>query len=580
MITLKQRLRELSKDEFECLIHQFLLRRFPGAGIMKADGTGGDRGVDSFSGNLSDGPAIWQSKHFNDRIRQPQKKQILRSIKAVFKSYAPMRWTLCVPIDLRTEEHEWFQSKVVKEYKDRCTIELIQGSDILDDLAHNRPLREAFFPDNSISNALNIRKIATGTGNASLDQTEQLTVEIAQQFLEGNVDLEPRLHPVVSVGLSQAPRASSRVPGLVFSVAKGNLAIDYFARNPSTYNLDPISFHMTLDRSHSDKLRRSINTGEPFKLPAGAILKLDSESPLLRQLFQKPDPACVGLEMRPLVPESLASREISLRLVSGSPPETSELSRIPFKVTRFGRKEITLASSSRLPIEVSIKLKTPPSQGATVSIRPLIPGSDSVELAKMFQFLDALERSRKLEVFSLDPPGPLIREVGTFSNRIRIPAGLKKAVFDTSIVSTFFEIPLYIPEVITKIDLENLQTLKRIATGEPLVGFQISSNLVKNAALRDNALEFLSGRPMSIRLENPTGWQNIRLFGTTIDSGPVSIAAEDVTVIDGDRARKEYLEAPEGMAISWKGSCKGSCRFISAKNMQSRNQISNGEVFP
>ena len=199
MIALQSRLRELSKEEFECFVHQFLLAKFPGGSIKKVDGTGGDRGIDSFSGILSDGTAVWQSKHFTDRIRRPQKKQILSSIETAMRSGNPKRWTLCVPIDLRTEEHEWFRSEVVSAYKDRCPIELIGGSEFLAELALNRPLRDAFFPNESISNALSIRKIATGTEETSLDQKEQLAIEIAQQFLEGNIDLEPRLDPVVQV---------------------------------------------------------------------------------------------------------------------------------------------------------------------------------------------------------------------------------------------------------------------------------------------------------------------------------------------------------------------------------------------
>jgi hypothetical protein len=352
--------------------------------------------------------------------------------------------------------------------------------------------------------------------------------------------------------------------GSVFSVRRGHLAIDYIPRDPATYNLDPISLQVTLNRAHSKILQKSINTGVPFKLPAGAILKLDSESPLLRSLFRANDPAQMQMEIRPGIPAGFATKELPMRLLAGPPLKASELSYLPFKMTQFGRKEITLVSCSRLPIEVSITLKTPPKQGANITIRPLVPGANAIELARVFEFLDALGQSGNLEVLSLDPPGRLFSEVGKFSNRLKVSSELKRVVSDAALISTFFRVPLNIPEIITKHDLEKIQTLKRIATGDPVSQIEISANLIKDSALRDSALQFLSGTPVSLRMENPTGWQKIQLFGETIDSGPVTFTAEEVTVMNGGQTRKDYLDAPEGAMIDWKGTCKGLCRFLPA----------------
>lgn len=574
MTSLAQRLRELSRNQFESLVHHFLLAKFPGADIKKVEGTGGDQGIDSFSGTLADGPAVWQSKHFPNRIQKSQKKQILRSIESAFKFRKLARWTLCVPIDLRTEEHEWLQSDVFNNYKGHCTIELIQASDILAELIHNRPLRNAFFPDHSISNALRIQQIAINNQDPSMEQKGQLTVEYAQQFLEGYSDIEPRLEPIVSVGLSRAPGVNRGSPRPVFSVMRDGMATDFFPRDPKTYNLDPIRFQMTLNRTHSDGLETAMNTGAPLMLPAGAILELDSSSPLLRYFFQADDPRRMQLEVRPLVPGRLASKEIPLRLVAGLPSMTNELSCIPFRITQFGRQEVTLISSSHLPVEISIKLRLLMGQGATINVRPLIPGADASNLSRVFQFLDVLEQSRQLEVFSLDPPGTLLREVGSFTRRLDIPSGLKKLVFDTALISAFFKTPLRIPEHVTNADLENIQTLKRIATGEPFAGIDITASLVKNYDYQENVLLFLSGVPISIRMENPTGWQEVSLFGETIDCGPVILVANEAVIADGEESLRAYLAASEGTAISWKASCKGSCRFFAVTSSPKYGQQS------
>src|SRR5690348_14225054 len=106
----------MEKDAFESFVHQYLIAKYSGADIKKVEGTGGDEGIDSFKGQLASGPGIWQSKHFPNRIKQPQKNQILKSIKTAIAKHRPSVWTLCVPIDLRTIEHEWFEREIVRAY--------------------------------------------------------------------------------------------------------------------------------------------------------------------------------------------------------------------------------------------------------------------------------------------------------------------------------------------------------------------------------------------------------------------------------------------------------------------------------
>ena len=67
-------------------------------------------------------------------------------------------------------------------------------------------------------------------------------------------------------------------------------------------------------------------------------------------------------------------------------------------------------------------------------------------------------------------------------------------------------------------------------------------------------------------MENPTGWQKVQIFGQVIDTGPVTITAEEVVALDGEETFKKYLAAPEGAAIDWKGICNGLCRFVAGTN--------------
>ena len=554
MISLAKRLRELNKEEFESLIHQFLLAKFPGADIKKVDGIGGDQGIDSFTGSLADGPSVWQSKHFPDRIRRSQKEQILHSIKVAFKANKPIRWTMCIPIDLRTEEHKWFQSSVVDKYKAFGKIELIQASDILKELTHNRPLRDAFFPDHSISNALAIRQLVTNTEGKSVEQTGQLTAEYAQQFLEGNIDLDPRLDPIVSIGLTRLPPASrSSMP--VMSITKGNMAIDYYARDPAAYNLDPINLQMTLTKEHSCKIEHTINTGAALKLPIGAVLKLDSKSPLLRHLFDQGDPRNLELHLYSAIPPELASKVIPLRFVAG----TCELAYIPFHITQRGQQEITLESTSNLPLHISITLTRPPNQSATISISPRILSANVIDLSTVFTFLAALETAGTIEVFSLDPPSTFLHEAHDISNGLNIHHDLIQLINDAALISRRFGIPLLVPQEITDLDERNIRILKRMATGESFSDANINSVFVKSSEHQKLVMEFLDREDVSIKLDSQG--QQIGVFGKIVAVGPTTFTADGVIAQDKETLRQKYLSAPEGTEIPWQAYCKGQCRF-------------------
>jgi hypothetical protein len=77
-------------------IDQLLQAKYPTAGITLVEGTGGDQGIDNFQGLLADAPAVWQHKHFPNRIHEPQRRQVMKSIKAAFKNRTPRLWVLCV----------------------------------------------------------------------------------------------------------------------------------------------------------------------------------------------------------------------------------------------------------------------------------------------------------------------------------------------------------------------------------------------------------------------------------------------------------------------------------------------------
>ncbi|HLJ94630.1 MAG TPA: hypothetical protein VKU02_15700 [Gemmataceae bacterium] len=73
----------------------------------------GHAGLDSFDGSLSDpnGIDLFRVKYFPDGIEKPQKNQILDSFATArdSKKFKVKSWTVCLPIDMRTDETEGFE---------------------------------------------------------------------------------------------------------------------------------------------------------------------------------------------------------------------------------------------------------------------------------------------------------------------------------------------------------------------------------------------------------------------------------------------------------------------------------------
>lgn len=315
MADLERHLRELSSEKFESLAHQFLVAEFPGAGIKRVEGAGGDGGLDSFAGLLASGPAIWQCKHFPTRIGKDQKRQVVHSIQRAFRQVTPPFGLSASPSTCAPPSRDGSKRKSSNSMVARMRIKLLQSSDFLAELLHNRALRDAFFPENAISEIRSIREAIAAGDNRTPRAVEKLLIEFAQQYLEGQMDLEPRLDAIVEIGGGPNRRPPTNRPGLVFSVSDAQRTLNLFAKDPSTYNLDPIEITTTIAPENSAELREAIDSGQPFLVPAGGIVGLTSSSPLINSFIANTDLSKAALELRPQPPASISSRILPLRFV-------------------------------------------------------------------------------------------------------------------------------------------------------------------------------------------------------------------------------------------------------------------------
>jgi hypothetical protein len=564
MRDLEQRFRELDKDSFELFVHQYLIAKYPGAGIKKVDGAGGDAGVDSFSGMLLSGPAIWQSKFFSRRIKQPQKRQILESIAVAFKEHSPSVWTLCVPIDLRNEEHRWFQSAVVSVFGGKDQIKLLQATDFLGELLYNRPLRDAFFPRNAVSEALELRRITTKTEDLSSEEVGRLVTEYGQQFLAGKMDIEPRLRAVLTIGNEPEDRLLPSQPGWVMSSSFGGHTINYFALDPKTYNLDPIKFSVKIPLEEHTALQEALETGRPFSVPAGKIRGFESSSPLLASIVSATDIPNLELDLQPRLPEALASRETPLRFIAGLGESTKELYYVPFRAVRVGTREVVLSSRTALPIQIDWTLRLPAERGAKFNFRPVYLWSEITALDLVLQFLDEIRTSGHIEIRSVETNAPVFNEV----NRTLEPGltqTMRAVIANGALVSRFFGVPLHFKERITKHEVEDLQTLSLIASGEPFFELMLDGTITKSATYSEAFIAGLNQSVFPVRIDHPGGWRTFEVFGQYIQTGPVTFVAENAVFVDVDIVRQSYLAARCGQDVPMRIRCDGPCRWICAR---------------
>ncbi len=109
MDSLAQRLKELDSNTFERLWFNILKDKYSDITIRRVDGSGGDEGLDVYSGELRGEPTIWQCKSFSNGVGKSQRVQIKESLKAALKHFKPRNWVLCLSIDMDAKGNRWFE---------------------------------------------------------------------------------------------------------------------------------------------------------------------------------------------------------------------------------------------------------------------------------------------------------------------------------------------------------------------------------------------------------------------------------------------------------------------------------------
>jgi len=126
-------------QEFSDLCYALIKAEYPNAKKL-ADVR--DGGADTFIGDLTRHPKIFQCKHFPNRIRR---KNIEESLKHAVENYSPKEWTLCIPKDLTAPQRMWFES--LKERYSDIKMDHWGKTDLIELLEKHKEVKRHFFYD-------------------------------------------------------------------------------------------------------------------------------------------------------------------------------------------------------------------------------------------------------------------------------------------------------------------------------------------------------------------------------------------------------------------------------------------------
>ena len=145
-----------ARDKFEELCTQLIRGEHREAQRVRV--VFGDGGIDAYVGQLSVSAPIdvFQVKFFPDGLGESQKDQIRKSFKSIFKrtDISVSKWTLCLPIDLSTDEVNWFEQWSKRHGTNGIAIQRPWTALELERLLYdtkNRGIKEAFFREDHLA---------------------------------------------------------------------------------------------------------------------------------------------------------------------------------------------------------------------------------------------------------------------------------------------------------------------------------------------------------------------------------------------------------------------------------------------
>ncbi len=553
MKALYQRLKELDRAAFETLCVQLLKERHRGVNIEHLEGAAGDEGVDVFFGELDDGPIVWQCKSFSGGIGKSQKEQIRASLRQVLKRVRPRAWVLCISVDMDVKARRWFEC-LKRSYATRVSIGLMDASQIVHECIHRRTLRNAFFPGAALDTAA-LRSLITRTGELSFDELAALTEENAEQYLERLKDRDARFTYEIAFGGDRGPAKMNPQPGLLISVGDAVRRVDVFARDIEAIRLNPPKTAFTLQGLGIEKFNTFVRTGKSQEFSADELGQLTTDFAFITDTTGPMTPLMMRLEQRArLVP-------FPVRVTFGSGPDAVTYSWMNFSVARGGTEEIELVGRNDVPFELHAVLQLAEGTGV-VTIRGHCVGADVHAIEKIMRGVAAAKRTGRIEFYDLRHDKPLLK--AQLNDLVAWDPGFQGLIQDAVMIANHYKVQLRLPKVVTEDDVLNLVSLKRLINGELTTSGDITLTLVKTTESAEHLRQLLA-KENGFRFDRSSLEPAPVLFGVAVDTGPVRVEFERMTVKNAKDVR-EAIELPDGSEVELRLTPTAPGKIVSIRN--------------
>lgn len=567
MLTVRH-IRDLSSSEFHHLCFRVLSARYPNAGVKSVEGSGGDRGLDVFSGVLSEEPLIWQCKRF-DYVRAAQKKQIRDSLGTALKNYKPRNWVLCVSIDLNARGHEWFQ-ELQREFADRVNVELVQASDILNEIVLRRTIIDEFFPNVQLDTGL-IKALAANTSGLTTQRLGDVTAEHVDQIKRRLERRDGRLAYTISypavppISPEQIARESAEriLPdGIVMSAYDGTKVIDMYARDKLALAQDPPTLSIIMDGKAAAKLSEAIRLGSSQELESVTISDLPAP---IAELF----PATPASGWKVIISPDRPLKKLFARATFTSKAGAAVYEQIEFAIVRPGTEEIEIRSVQQdLPFVLSVVGSI--FGKAKLSLKQTIVNKEVHAVQKWSGILRMFEEGEvELELFDLGRRAKLAR-ASVFARTLHIPAEALSTVNGLVELSDKCGQPVHFPEKwLREYDAALRFALDAVRTGQARKDDidTVAFKRVRDPQVGPDMFPHEQPAPFCVRC---AGTYTFEIGRDKIDLGPYTLTCTAAMLLDYAATRKAFFGSKEGEAVQFVFKPQDSVNYVFPKFLQAR----------
>ena len=213
-----------AREKFDQLCGQLIRSELPEARGIRVHQ--GDGGVDVYNGKFTNaaGIHVFQAKFFPAGLKEAQKQEIRESFKRCINNpdFTTNHWTLCLPINLSTNETKWFEQWAASVGSEALTVDC-WGASRLEAILYkpaNQGLREVFFKEESLTQIREIHSLVTAGKHEPDEKSKRYEYHRHRLALcQGDTPVLPLLASAPKIILHVIPAASLTNPDKAYNMA-------------------------------------------------------------------------------------------------------------------------------------------------------------------------------------------------------------------------------------------------------------------------------------------------------------------------------------------------------------------------